>query len=475
MKLFENGVGRPSNEIKKKRKIFIASIVATIVIVLIIGGIILFGKVDILNLQGKVKRNRHDGDSLMKLDRFKEYLKVSGCDVTIPIRITSTTKDVLTITDIYITYNGWDKNLESNLAHAKQSNNKLPGKSRTEDYLHVDLAKMNAKGTYDIVIYFQRPNGKKYYKNEKLKVTNNKLINDNAIKNCKNGWKKIGGSWYYGSNNKNLTGWQKLEWSGEKSWFYFNKSGKMLTGWQKLKWSGGTNWFYFDSKGRMATGWKKLKWTSGTDWFYFDPTSGYMYENKCEKIDGVDYCFNKNGIYSKKSVGSTNSVNLVCPEYALVKEVFYCYTDSTDITISIPETNIAKGLNKAFTTTNYDKKKRLQYKGTGTMTVSAKDLNGNLVAEKYVRITNSYAPSTLTLNCPSSANINEEIVCFTNQPGAKIRLSSNGSKLAGGYATSKYSKNVDKWKSFKFTKKGTVKVSVSKSGYKTVTNTITVK
>ena len=27
MKLFENGVGRPSNEIKKKRKIFIASII----------------------------------------------------------------------------------------------------------------------------------------------------------------------------------------------------------------------------------------------------------------------------------------------------------------------------------------------------------------------------------------------------------------------------------------------------------------
>ncbi len=269
-----------------------------------------------------------------------------------------------------------------------------------------------------------------------------------------------------------LTGWQKLEWSGEKSWFYFNKSGKMLTGWQKIEWSGGTNWFYFDSKGRMATGWKKLKWTSGTDWFYFDPKSGYMYENKCKKIDGVNYCFDKNGKYSVKS---TNSVNLVCPEYALVNESFYCYTDSSDITISIPETNIAKGLNKAFTTTNYDKKKRLQYKGTGTMTVSAKDLNGNLVAEKYITITNSYTPSTLTLNCPSSVNVNEEFVCFTNQPGARIRLSSNGSKLAGGYATSKYSKNVDKWKAFKFTKNGTVKVSVSKSGYKTVTNTITVK
>ena len=32
MKLFENGVGRPSNEIKKKRKIFVVSIVTLCVI-----------------------------------------------------------------------------------------------------------------------------------------------------------------------------------------------------------------------------------------------------------------------------------------------------------------------------------------------------------------------------------------------------------------------------------------------------------
>ena len=51
MKLFENSVGRPSNEIKKKRKIFVGSAIATFLVILIVGSYIL-QNINLVKLEG---------------------------------------------------------------------------------------------------------------------------------------------------------------------------------------------------------------------------------------------------------------------------------------------------------------------------------------------------------------------------------------------------------------------------------------
>ena len=73
------------------------------------------------------------------------------------------------------------------------------------------------------------------------------------------GWKLSDNHWYYFKDGKYVTGWQKLKWSGGKSWFYFDKNGIMLTGLQHLKWRDAYNWYYFDDKtGAMKTGEQSL-------------------------------------------------------------------------------------------------------------------------------------------------------------------------------------------------------------------------
>ena len=51
MKLFENNVGRPSNEIKKKRKIFVGSAIATFLVILTVGSYIL-QNINLVKLEG---------------------------------------------------------------------------------------------------------------------------------------------------------------------------------------------------------------------------------------------------------------------------------------------------------------------------------------------------------------------------------------------------------------------------------------
>ena len=55
MKLFENGVGRPSNETIRKRRIFIASIVAMVALILTVGGVLLTNSFNEKELQGAAK------------------------------------------------------------------------------------------------------------------------------------------------------------------------------------------------------------------------------------------------------------------------------------------------------------------------------------------------------------------------------------------------------------------------------------
>ena len=119
------------------------------------------------------------------------------------------------------------------------------------------------------------------------------------------GWKLIGGTWYYYKNSTKQTGWQKIN----DTWYYLDASGKMLTGWQKINdtWyyldvSGkmltdwqkvNEKWYYLESSGSMATGWKYVRgrwyyldnkngdmktgwYKDGSTWYYLYPTNGDM-------------------------------------------------------------------------------------------------------------------------------------------------------------------------------------------------------
>ena len=103
---------------------------------------------------------------------------------------------------------------------------------------------------------------------------------------------------YYDPNGKEI----KNSWIKNKAyWYYLNTEGVMLTGWQYVAWNGVSNWFYFaDSSGEMLTNWQKLKWSGGTNWFYLGK-DGAMVSNKCQKIDGQEYCFNASGVCYKGS------------------------------------------------------------------------------------------------------------------------------------------------------------------------------
>lgn len=84
MKLFENKVGRPSNEILKKRKLFKISIITSIVLVLSLGIFMLF-KFDVFNLRGTsyknvtIKRSKVSASQFNKNSKYP-YSKSTGRD-----------------------------------------------------------------------------------------------------------------------------------------------------------------------------------------------------------------------------------------------------------------------------------------------------------------------------------------------------------------------------------------------------------
>ena len=146
------------------------------------------------------------------------------------------------------------------------------------------------------------------------------------------GWAKIDGSWYYLSNDgKMLTGWIQ---SGG-AWYYLGGNGIMRTGWQAIGKTpyGADIWYYLGGDGAMRTGWQqidgkyyyfvddglmassewrggywinadgswtypyKASWKHNSQGWWYEDTSGW-YAKDCEvKIDGVEYCFNKDGYW----------------------------------------------------------------------------------------------------------------------------------------------------------------------------------
>lgn len=80
------------------------------------------------------------------------------------------------------------------------------------------------------------------------------------------GWIKRDGAWYYYSGGIRRTDWLSLN----GSWYYLYSDGKMATGWLNLNGS----WYYLASGGKMATGWLKL----GNTWYYLN-ANGKMATN----------------------------------------------------------------------------------------------------------------------------------------------------------------------------------------------------
>ena len=96
------------------------------------------------------------------------------------------------------------------------------------------------------------------------------------------GWKLIGGTWYYYKNSTKQTGWQKIN----DTWYYLDASGKMLTDWQKVN----GKWYYLETSGSMATGWKYIRGR----WYYLDNKNGDM-KTGWIKVGGNWYYLNSSG------------------------------------------------------------------------------------------------------------------------------------------------------------------------------------
>lgn len=132
-------------------------------------------------------------------------------------------------------------------------------------------------------------------------VPNRKLMETEAYKDVQDyryvgpdgaayiGWKKIDGSWYYFSDDKERWymgcqfgsyGLMKIGWFVDKDYsqYCFAPNGKLMTNtWYNAE---GDSWFYFGSDGRAYEGWHKIN----GKWYWFDP---YYNEGSYSPIMGV--------------------------------------------------------------------------------------------------------------------------------------------------------------------------------------------
>ena len=107
----------------------------------------------------------------------------------------------------------------------------------------------------------------------------------NSASATQNSWIKQGGTWYWLTDSGAMaTGWAK---AADGKWYYFDGSGAMQTGWAKV----GGAWYYLSGSGAMQTGWLKL----GGTWYWLDPESGAMATGWAKAADGKWYYFEGSG------------------------------------------------------------------------------------------------------------------------------------------------------------------------------------
>ena len=128
-----------------------------------------------------------------------------------------------------------------------------------------------------------------------------------GLKQAYQGWKKLGGSWYWFANSAAATQNSWIKQGG--TWYWLTDSGAMATGWAKAadgKWyyfegsgamrsggwmkQGGT-WYYLSGSGAMQTGWL----SKGGSWYWLDPDSGAIATGWERASDGKWYYFEGSG------------------------------------------------------------------------------------------------------------------------------------------------------------------------------------
>ena len=128
-----------------------------------------------------------------------------------------------------------------------------------------------------------------------------------GLKQAYQGWKTLGGSWYWFANSASATQNSWIKQGG--TWYWLTDSGAMATGWAKAadgKWyyfegsgamrsggwmkQGGT-WYYLSGSGAMQTGWL----SKGGSWYWLDPDSGAMATGWEKASDGKWYYFEGSG------------------------------------------------------------------------------------------------------------------------------------------------------------------------------------
>ena len=128
-----------------------------------------------------------------------------------------------------------------------------------------------------------------------------------GLKQAYQGWKTLGGSWYWFANSASATQNSWIKQGG--TWYWLTDSGAMATGWAKAadgKWyyfegsgamrSGGwmkqgSSWYYLSGSGAMQTGWL----SKGGSWYWLDPESGRMATGWAKAADGKWYYFEGSG------------------------------------------------------------------------------------------------------------------------------------------------------------------------------------
>lgn len=145
MELFKNKVGRPSNEIIKKRRMFIASIVLVIAVVLFTGCYALFSaRTD--RLTGATK----NGSTYFDMHLYNNKVTISNCKIRLPIQVKNKQKKQIVIKSAAIHYVG-KKAMET-----VKLNKTLAGKTEIWVYPEFNIKKFTSTTNFNfkVTLYF---------------------------------------------------------------------------------------------------------------------------------------------------------------------------------------------------------------------------------------------------------------------------------------------------------------------------------
>ena len=415
MKEEKNKVGRPKLADTNLKKNSIIMILVAIIglISLIIGGIFTLTNVNIRNLKGQVSKNDYKFKLVDIYGKKEMNRKGLGYHCELNAVVGNVGKNVVFIKD---SSNGWYFWYDQNSERIESSYSK----------------EYDNGGNYSVYLssyYDDYTDDNFNYKNDvytakytftvdkKCNVSNIKFRSESysPIANYKPGWnKKVHKSYY-----------------NQTDYCYMNKNGKtyLSQGKYKLKYKNKKNTYEFYNDGCIVIGVKGNKYQTLKDG---------IITNKLLTLQGNKYYLKKNGEVARN-------------EFIKINNKWYYFNKDAEM---LKNTSITISGN------------RYQFNANGVCTYGSK-----------CGITTTTKKTTtkkiLELNCPKTVKVNKVFTCTTNMSGVKFTVSSAG--LASGYSTTFTTTNSDRTKQSKYTTEGTKTITVSKSGYTSVTRQVKVK